>query len=326
MIHDVQRLTSDDGLFAVERTGTFDGTGAGLSAKRFAVVINPRGGKQRGSCVFDLVKPILTADGASLDVHVTQQRGHATSLAETLELKGYDGLCVIGGDGTVHEVANGLMNRRDGVTIPLGLIPAGTGNALHQHLGFRDPLDAAKRIAAGKTQPFDVAKVTLNDRVIYCMNIVGWGAVADINGTAEKMRSIGSIRYTLAALWHILHARRRRIRLMYSGQTIDDEFLFVIGCNTKYTGAGMKLAPAADPTDGKIDLLIVKQASPWQMLTLFRKVYDGSHLSLDLIEHHQVDSFRIESSGDDVLNLDGELTGHSPFSVDMIPGALQVFT
>lgn len=299
--------------------------GFGLPAKRFAVVINPQGGKQRGTSVFDIVRPVLTADGSLVDVHVTKYRGHATELAETLDFKNYDGICVIGGDGTAHEVVNGLMRRSDPTQIPLGLIPAGTGNALHQHLGFRNPIEAAQQIVAGQTQPFDVAEVTLTDRVIYCLNIVGWGAVADINGTAEKMRSLGSIRYTLAALWHILHHRRRRIRLIHSGQTIDDEFLFVIGCNTKFTGAGMKLAPDATPTDGKIDLLIVRHASRWQMLNLFRKVFDGSHLSLGLMEHHLVDSFRIEAAGGDVLNLDGELTGHSPFSVEMIPGALRVF-
>ena len=296
-----------------------------MTAKRFAVVVNPRGGLRQGHSVLDLVTPIFTESGAAVDVHVTQHRGHAVEIAKSLELKRYDGLCVIGGDGTIHEVVNGLMQRGEPITIPLGIIPAGTGNTLHQHIQVDDPLQAARRIVAGTTQPLDIAQVILNDRVIYCVNIIGWGAVADINATAETLRWLGPSRYTLAALWHILRARRLRIRLRYSGLMIDDEFLFVIACNTKYTGAGMKLAPKAELGDGKIDLIIVRRATRWQMLQLFQKVFDGSHVSLPFVEYHQVSSFAIESDGHEALNLDGEMIGNAPLSVEILPDALQIY-
>lgn len=296
-----------------------------MTAQRLAVVVNPRGGKQRGLMVLERVKPVLAAAGMELEVWVTQRPGHAGEMARTLDLKCYDGICVIGGDGTVHEVADGLMQRGEPNSIPLGIIPAGTGNTLAQHLRCDDPLTAARQIVAGRTQPLDVVRVTLGDRVVFCVDIVGWGAVADINCTAERLRMLGPSRYAAAALWHILRANRRRATLVLDGQTIDDEFLFVIACNPKFTGSGMKLAPHAEVGDGKIDVVVVRRASRWQMLKLFTKVFDGSHLALGYVEYHQVRSFAIESESHDPLDLDGEMKGHSPMSAEVLPSALRVF-
>jgi YegS/Rv2252/BmrU family lipid kinase len=296
-----------------------------MTKKRFVVLVNPRGGTRRGIAILDEVRPVFAAAGAELDVHRTAGPGHATSLARTLDLSHCDGLCVIGGDGTIHEVVNGLRQRSEPAVTPLGLIPGGTGNSLVLHLGYTAPREAARRILAGQTQAVDIARVTVRDQTLDCLNIIGWGAVVDINRTAERLRWLGRPRYTLAALCHILFPRRRRARLVLDDQAADDEFLFVVGCNTQFTGKGMHLAPRADLGDGKIDVIVVRRASFGQMLRLFRRVFDGSHVTLDCVEYHQVRSFRIESQNADLLNLDGELKGHSPAAVAMLSGAIRVF-
>lgn len=296
-----------------------------MSAKRFALVVNPRGGTRRGLAVLEQVKPIFAAAGAALDVRVTERAGHAAQIAVELDQGGYDGLCLIGGDGTAHEVVDGLMQQGRSVPVPLGLIPAGTGNTLHRDFQCTDPAEAARKIVAGKTRGLDVARLTLQDRVVFCVNIVGWGGVADINAVAERLRILGPPRYALAAFWHILRAKARRATLVLDGEAVEDEFLFVIACNTKSTGSGMILAPRAEPDDGKIDVVVLRNASRWQMLTLFRKVFDGSHVSLGCVEYRQVSSFAIESPGREPLDLDGELKGAAPVHAQMLPGVLRVF-
>ena len=109
------------------------------------------------------------------------------------------------------------------------------------------------------------------------------------------------------------------------GQANDDEFLFIIACNPKFTGSGMKLAPHAEIGDGKIDVVVVRRATRWQMLKLFTKVFDGSHIFLDYVEYHQVRSFAIEFDGPDLLDLDGEMKGHAPLSAEVLPSALRIF-
>jgi sphingosine kinase len=296
-----------------------------VTAKRFVVVVNPYGGKQRGLMVLEQVKPALAAAGAELDVRVTQAAGQAGEIARSLDLGCCDGICVIGGDGTVHEVADGLLQRGEPISIPLGLIPGGTGNSLHQHLQCDDPLEAVRRIVAGRTEPLDVIRVSLQDQVVFCIDIVGWGAVADINCTAEKLRMLGPPRYAVAALWHILRAKRRRAKLVLDGRTMEDEFSFIIACNPKFTGLKMKLAPLAETTDGKVDVVFVRRATRWQMLQLFAKVFKGTHLSLRCVEYHQVSSFAIESEGNEPLDLDGEMKGNLPLSAEVIRGGLRVF-
>jgi len=296
-----------------------------MPAHRVVVVVNPRGGTRRGLAVLEEVKPVFAAARTELDVRVTTHAGHAAELARDMDLDGCDGFCVIGGDGTIHEAIGGLMERDPSDTVPLGIIPGGTGNSVCEHLQYSDPVEAARRIIAGNTEPLDVIRVTMGRSVAYCVNIIGWGAVVDINRTAERLRWIGPPRYAISAITHVLRARRRRTRVVLDGQVLEGEFLLVVACNTKFTGKGMKLAPKAEIDDGKVDVVVVRRATRWQMLKLFNNVFDGSHLSLPFVEYHQVRSFSIEPAKADSLNLDGELKGVTPVSAKMMPGAIQVF-
>jgi YegS/Rv2252/BmrU family lipid kinase len=296
-----------------------------MSAKRFAIIVNPRGGVRRGMAVFEQVRAVFTCAGAELDARRTEYSGHAGQIARSTDLSAYDGLCVIGGDGTVHEVVGGLMQKGQSGLIPLGFIPAGTGNTLHREVGCSDPLEAAQRILAGRTRPLDAARVTMGDEVVYCVNIVGWGAIPDINGIAERLRILGPPRYAVAALWYMFRPKPRRATLVLDGEVYDDEFLFVIACNTKSTGSGMILAPGADIGDGKIDVVVLRNTSRAQMLKVFRKVFDGSHIALGCVDYRQVSSFSLAYDGDEPLDLDGEIKGRAPFSVELVPAAFQVF-
>ena len=297
-----------------------------MTAKRCLTVVNPRGGTQRGLVILEQVRPVFEEAGWELAVRVTEFSGHAQAIARALALDGYDSLCVIGGDGTIHEVVNGLMERDQSALIPLGFIPAGSGNTLHQHLQYVDPVESARRIVAGRTCPLDAIKVTMGQQVVYCVDIIGWGGVADINCTSERLRLLGPYRYAAAALWHILRVRHYHAKVILDDRTIEDEFLFVIACNPKFSGKGMKMAPRAEIDDGKIDVVMVRRASRLQMTRLFSKIFDGSHLSMDCVEYHQVRSLAIESADRELLDLDGELKGQTPFHAEVLPAALRVFT
>jgi diacylglycerol kinase (ATP) len=292
---------------------------------RLVVLVNPRSGGRCGQNVWQQVKPVFDEAGVGFDTLVTEHVGHAAEIAAELDLTNYQGFCLVGGDGTIHEVIGGLMRRGTDVPTPLGLLPGGTGNSVHQHLACLNPLVAARNIVGGHVAPFDLLRVCLDNETTYCANIVGWGAAVDINRTAEWLRPFGPSRYSVAALWHILRAKRRPLRLILDGEVIEDEFLLVMGCNTKFTGKGMLIAPRAELGDGLIDVIIVRQASRRQMLQMFSKVFDGSHCRLPFVEYRQVRSFAIESARQDPLNLDGELKGRTPVSVDVVPGALRIF-
>jgi len=295
-----------------------------MAAQNLAIIVNPYGGVRRGRHVLERVQPAFLAAGMKLDVHLTEYAGHATQIAQTLDLTRYDAVCVIGGDGTVHEVVNGLMQRDENVSLPLALIPAGTGNTLHRQLGCTDAMTAVDCILSGATRPLDVAEVTLGDRIVYCVNVIGWGAITDISRTSERLRTLGPMRYSVAALWQILRPTRRRATLILDGDVAEEEYLFVLVCNTKTTGSGMVLAPRAEIDDGKLDVVTYHGGSRWQLLRLFRRIFDGSHIELPGVGYRQVQSVSLTSAGNEGLNLDGEIKGVAPFSVRILPGALRV--
>jgi diacylglycerol kinase (ATP) len=296
-----------------------------MTGKRILLIVNPCSGKRRGLAVLDQVKPVFAAENVELDVRVTEQSGHARQIARDSDMAEYDGLCLIGGDGTVHEAVSGLIERGEPTSIPLGVIPCGTGNDVAQHLGANNPLDSARRIVAGRTGPFDVARVETGGQIDYCVTLVGWTGVADINCKAERLRMLGPPRYAVAALWQILFPKRRRAKLVLDDQCLEDDFALVVACNTIYSGSGMRLAPRAQVDDGKFDVVILRHASRGRMFRLFAKVFDGSHVNMPGVEYYQIHSLRIYSDDPVPLDIDGEIKGAAPVSIEVIPGAVRVF-
>jgi diacylglycerol kinase (ATP) len=296
-----------------------------LMPQRLAIIVNPRGGAGRGVAILDQVRPLFAAAGVELEVHTTNGAGHAVEIAATLDLSNCAGLCCIGGDGTNHEVVCGLMRRARPAEVPLGIIPGGTGNSLAQHLDCLDPVVAANKILEGNIAPLDVARIFFEGGIEHSINIVGWGAAVDINRTAERLRWLGAARYSLAALWEILRARRRSLRLILDGEVTEDNFHMVLACNTRFTGKGMQLAPRAKLDDRLLDIIIVRRATRRQMLQLFSRVFDGSHVDLPFVEYRQVAALELSSAEREPLNIDGELKRNLPIRVEVIPAALRIF-
>lgn len=291
--------------------------------RRCLAIVNPYGGSRKGLHVLQQVNQALQGAGAELDSLVTEHSDHAGQLALETDLSQYDCLCVIGGDGTVHSVVNGLMRREAKIGIPIALIPAGTGNTLHQDIHCPTVERAVEAILAGASKSLDLIELTAHGHVTFCANIVGWGAVADINEKAEKLRMLGRSRYAAAALWQIVQAPARYARLTLDGDATEGQFQLVIACVTRSTGTGMLLAPQAKLDDGLVDVVVVRNASRLQMLQLFRRVFEGSHAELPFVRCRQVRSFSIDAD-ESRLNLDGESAGASPFTAKVIPQALQV--
>ena len=295
-----------------------------IMAKRFLLIANPASGSPPRATLREQALAELRAAGAQVDLQVTQDAGHLFEIAREYDLAGYDALCVLGGDGTMHEAVSGLVQRPQRANIPVGLIPAGTGNSLGLSLGIHDVLEAVRRIVAGVPRPVDAVRVEAAGDTHFCLNLIGWAAGQAINATAERLRWLGPSRYAAAALWHVLSARPRPAKIVLDDAIHEDEFLLVLACNTKNVGSGMLAAPRAAIDDGLVDVVIVRRASRWRMLRLLQRVHDGSHVEMSEVEYHQVRSLRIETAAPEPLNLDGELKGTTPLVAEVVPGAIQL--
>jgi diacylglycerol kinase (ATP) len=288
--------------------------------KKFYVLVNPSGGQKKGLKILQQIQPIFAENGAELTVLETGYPGHARDYAREVDFHGYDGLCAIGGDGTIHEMVNGMLSRTDGDTLPLGPIPGGTGNSFLHDIDCLQPKIAVQRIVQGDIRSVDLARVDTHGKRFFAFNIVGWGMSTEANFFSEKMRWLGGIRYNLGAVLTVLRSKNRMAKLVLDEQTEANNFAMILACNTAHTGKGLKMAPLAKLNDGLIDLITVRKTSRLKMLSLFTKVFNGQHVDSPLLDYRQVKRFSILTDSPENLNIDGELVGQTPVHVEIEPG------
>ena len=293
---------------------------------KFIITVNPHGGKKLGPRLLNRVKPLFEAKGIELFVVETTFAGHAKELANQLNITEYDGFIGIGGDGTLHEIINGMLSRHDGRKIPIGIIPGGSGNSYMHDLQLTDPLKAAKAIINGKTRALDTAKVEVNHIIKYSNNMIGWGLVTDVGNQAEHFRWLGTNRYTILSVVEVLRHKSRPAALIMDDKKIEDEFTFIIACNSIHVGKGMKMAPKARLDDGLIDLIVIRSGvSRTRLLQVLPKLFDGGHINEPELEYYQTSQFSLIPETDEILNIDGEIMGSTPIKVEMISNAFDMF-
>jgi len=291
---------------------------------RYYITVNPHGGTKKGSKILSQVLPIFESENAEVTVIETEYAGHARDLAMDVDMTNYDGFCCIGGDGTMHEAINGLLKRKDKKRFPLGLITGGTGNSFMCDMNCQDPIDATKRILSGNRRFIDVLECNSNGDVYYAFNLVGWGMPTDINNLAEKMRWLGTQRYNVATLIEVMRNSKRFAELKVNGESITDDFAFIIACNTIHVGKGMKMAPKAQLDDGLVDVIIVPKVNRFSLLKLFPKLFTGEHINSPELQYKQVNSFSIIPKENNKLNIDGELLGTTPVNVRVLQKEIEI--
>jgi len=319
-----------------------------IKVKAIALIYNPKSGAKKGEKRAKKAVQFLSKHEIAVDLFPTQKRNHAEELCQTLNVDKYDVICLLGGDGTLHEAINGYMRRTDDAKsrIPLAVLPGGTGNSFVLELqGIVDFDSALQRIVRGITVPIDLAEVffpTAEDK-IYLFNSLHWGMASKVNVKAEQLRWMGkAIRYTTAALLEIVQGEMtsaiveiidkdgKRIRMK------KNQYSFCIANNICTAAKGMKLAPDAKLNDGLIDLLLFRSDHMKDLAQVFRKFYDGTHTQLDFVDYFQVKSFLIiplekenadeeeQEVLEEILDIDGELKGIAPFKCTVLPRALRV--
>ncbi|NJK49760.1 hypothetical protein HC931_17895 [Candidatus Gracilibacteria bacterium] len=185
------------------------------------VLLNPASGKKKARKILQQVRSLWENSQIQITVTETSSAGEAEKFIQTLVLDKIDGLVIIGGDGTIYEVINGIMKRPDwetAITIPIGIIGAGTGNGLCKTIldlagEPYDPIGAAFLIAKGKTRPLDLAVVQQQRCRYYSLLSLSWGFISDVDIESDRLRYLGSWKNTIYAILRILSLRTYKGRL-----------------------------------------------------------------------------------------------------------------
>ena len=297
---------------------------------RVALLVNPaaRAGAHTGAATRAAER--LRTHGVQTSILSGGSAAESSALLRAAIQVGVDAVAVAGGDGTV----NLAIQEVAGTGIPLGIVPSGTGNDFAATLGLRemDVTAAADTIAAGRTRRIDLARVTRGDgSTQYFGSVLASGFDSKVNDRANAMRwPRGGSRYNIAILVEFLTLAGipYEVELELADGTrehvVGDLVMATVGNGRTY-GGGIPICPDADPADGLLDLVLVRPAGRLRLLRLLPRVYRGTHGGVPEVSIRRVRSVRLSSPGVTAY-ADGDPIGALPLTVDVVPGALTIFT
>ncbi len=296
------------------------------TARHIVVAINPRASFGKNEAAGAIVSRLLTE--AHHDVHTVRENSYVELQAATRrELRPQSILVVVGGDGMVHLGVN--LAREKG--IPLGVIPAGTGNDLARHLEIpRDSVPGAVahfvQALEGAPRRIDLGVATSSAGIEHpfaCVFSAGFDAL--VNERANRLRfPKGRHRYSLALLIELAKLRPISYTLTLDGVEETGSYLLVALANSQSFGGGMKVTPDASLVDGKLDVFTLDPLSRLEFLAIYPRVFKGLHVSDHRVHIRQASTVRIASEGV-VAYADGEQLEALPLQVSVEPLALQVY-
>lgn len=255
-----------------------------------------------------------------MEVFRTERPGHATEIAR--HLAGEDGATVIsmGGDGTHHEVINGLM---PSPRAAFAVLPAGTGNDFVRILNYPTEPEAMLAVAlSGALRTLDLGRV--NDA--YFLTVAGVGFDAEVANwvNGHKKSGSGQAVFIRAIVKNLFHYRAQPLRIGLEDREEVGETFMVAAANTAFYAGGLQICPHADPADGRLAVVWIGHLSRIQVLPMLARVMRGSHLGRPQVRHYQSDRLTVSGPESLWVHADGELIGHLPVTIQVIRSAIRV--
>jgi YegS/Rv2252/BmrU family lipid kinase len=287
------------------------------------VVVNPHAGRGRG---FAVLRAALAATPLDVSFAETTARGHAADLAAAARRDGVDMVVAAGGDGTVHEVVNGLLGEGSGGMPVLSVVPLGSGCDYVKTFGIPQDVAGAVELLASDAPPrsVDAGEVTFGTQKRFFVNIAEVGIGAEVVERASRLpRFLGPAMYFAAFCLTLPRFRQRRSVIAVAGQSTEEPLTNLVVAIGRVFGGGMMVAPRADASDGLFDIQI-QTGSKTDYVAGIPKVYKGTHVPHPRIREHRAAELSVECIPEAVIEADGEVLGRTPAAFRVIPAALRL--
>ena len=285
--------------------------------KKILFVVNKYAGIGYPSDLERSIKTACERNSASCAIEFTQRKGHAIELAKEAHGQGFDEVIAVGGDGTINEVARGLMQSGT----PMGIVPRGSGNGLARHLGI--PLkisDAINQIFDSKILPMDVFRV--NGKL--SLNVSGIGFDGHITNLFGVKSTRGLFGYIMLTVQEFLKFKEFETEIITNGKAIKREAFIIAIANSSQYGNNARIAPSASVCDGLLHVNIVKRV-PLFRLDFLYSFFTGQLATSSFCEFMEAPSLKIRTKKPMDYHVDGEPCGlHDTFDVELVPAALHV--
>lgn len=296
-----------------------------MAVENVIVILNPYANRWRAGQRRQEILDTLRATGLNVELFESNGVGHATELAEAAARKGDALVIAAGGDGTIGEVVNGLYRASPDQPLgPLGILPLGTANDLVNNLGLPGTLkEAAEAIREGKTRRIDLGQV--NEWVFANNSAIGLEPVVTIyNIRMTWLR--GVIRYPVAALRAIAAEPTWEMNLTWDDGGYQGPVSLVSVGNCPVTGGLFRMAPAAEPDDGRLTFVHAYAESKWRMLALLPRAISGEYVEDPRVHQYHTRELRIQTRQPSPLQADGEIRAEAEthFHYRILPAKLDV--
>ena len=302
-----------------------------MSVPHAKVIVNPVAGVGSTHRKWPLISQRLKEVGLSFDHEYTDGVGHAVELARAAASDGYQYLVAVGGDGTVNEVANGILSSTDLRRITLGIVSTGTGSDFVRSAGIpRDYVRACSSLTSQRRLLIDVGVVEyMNDgKTKRRFFVNGAGSVFD----AEVVKTTGSLTkyfggtnpYVGGLLRSLVGYKNKTVALRVGDRLETKRILSIVVSNGCYFGGGMRVTPQAELDDGLLDVMTVDDMGKFELLKAFPTIYKGTHITHPKVRVEKAIHIAIESSERVLVHADGELLGETPASFWLMPAALSI--
>lgn len=299
-------------------------------------LVNPKAGGKGDQSKIEIANTHFAGAGWSVDTILTESIGHMSELIKTSRENGFELIVIGGGDGTLHEAAQTLASRVNDVpTIPFAIFPLGSGNDLYRGIGAPiTPDAAAKNIVDGKPIPVDVGIVEpLNEdgslrteTPVIFTNTAGIGMDSQTLETREKSPSWLSARYEVCFLMTLAKMYPLSVHLKGDDWEETTDAYWILCCNNRFIGSGMKVAPDAKLDDGLMDVLIIEKMSKLKFIWNLPKVFKGTHLEMQGARIRRTRELFVKSDPIQHMALDGDRFFVTPSRIRILPGAVRLWT
>ncbi len=295
---------------------------------KWYVIVNPVAGFGRGLEDLPHITKLIRENEIPHELVFSQHKHHVTELTVQAVNEGYRRIIVIGGDGTLHEVVNGLFIQRvvpvEDVTV--AVIPVGTGNDWIRMYGIPTHYsEAIRAIREGYTFLQDVGEVHYEEsqyqQVRYMANVAGAGFDPTVTKLYEHYKAKGRRGrhlYAEGSVRSFFRYKSTGVKVWIDSELVHKDLLFsaAIGIG-KYNGGGTQQLPLAVADDGLFDITLYRPMHWWQILFRLRRLFNGDIYSIGHVKHYRGSHIRIESTPDIMVEVDGELLGGTPLEFEM---------
>jgi YegS/Rv2252/BmrU family lipid kinase len=278
------------------------------------IIVNPTSGGGAGERMPGLLRAALDARGAAFEIHRTERAGHAMELAHAAACRRVRTVVAVGGDGTVHETANGLLRARavdPALPAVLGIVPVGTGNDFVKMIDGAARRDEALRtIVEGRVRRVDVGLATWGGESEYFVNGAGTGIdVEVVRALGVNRGTRGPIDYIVALLRALRRYDALPVRIIADGQRTEGRVMMVAVTNGRCIGGTFRICPQALVDDGLLDMCTVLDMPLGRSLRTAARIVRGTHAGMPSVYHARAASVELSVPDDTPLffQLDGEL-------------------